>query len=240
MKLFYFVHKVFVSFGLEKFLLFFYRIYVRALSIKNKIFFFASIKTSFSAQFQDKYLARLFNFKPGFYVDVGAFDGISNNNTLLLDKYYNWKGICVEPNPYSYKLLLKYRKNNLNYNIAISNYKKKFYKFRDSEQFSRLDRNGNITVKNSKFHKIIKKRKKIDFLKIDVEGSEKNVIKSIDFKKYDIKSILIERPTKEINKILVKNNFYLNKIFLFDYLYLNKKYFNLKKINFINLPKRTI
>jgi FkbM family methyltransferase len=239
MNFFYFLHRLFTIHGFEKFLLSFYLKYLKLLSIKNKIFFYISIRTSFSAQYQDRYVVKLFNFKPGFYVDIGAFDGISNNNTLLLDKFYNWKGICIEPNPISYKKLLRYRKKSINYNIAISNYKKKLQKFSNLDQLSRLSKKGNVLVKNFSLKNILKK-KKIDFLKIDVEGHELNVIRSIDFRKTTIKSILIERPTRKINSILKKNNFFLNKIFLFDYLYLNERFFDLNKIQFIDLPKRTI
>lgn len=39
----------------------------------------------------------------GFFLDIGAHDGIELSNTYVLEKKYNWSGICVEANPYSFK-----------------------------------------------------------------------------------------------------------------------------------------
>uniref|UniRef100_A0A6C0HP07 FkbM family methyltransferase n=1 Tax=viral metagenome TaxID=1070528 RepID=A0A6C0HP07_9ZZZZ len=36
-------------------------------------------------------------YKNGFYVDVGAHDGVSINNTLYFEKNNNWTGINIEP-----------------------------------------------------------------------------------------------------------------------------------------------
>ncbi len=45
----------------------------------------------------------------GFFVDLAASDGIKLSNTYILEKYYTWTGICIEPNPYFYASLIKNR-----------------------------------------------------------------------------------------------------------------------------------
>jgi hypothetical protein len=35
----------------------------------------------------------------GFFLELGAFDGFSDSNTYVLEKRYQWGGICIEPNP---------------------------------------------------------------------------------------------------------------------------------------------
>ena len=37
--------------------------------------------------------------KHGYFVDIGAADGVVGSNTFVLEKFYNWSGICVDPNP---------------------------------------------------------------------------------------------------------------------------------------------
>ena len=48
---------------------------------------------------QDKYLEETVfrGYKNGVFVDVGAHDGLSINNTLYFEKYNNWTGINIEP-----------------------------------------------------------------------------------------------------------------------------------------------
>jgi len=53
-----------------------------------------------SKEGQDKWvLKQLRKKKRGYFVDIGATDGKIKNNTYNLEKFFNWKGICVEPNP---------------------------------------------------------------------------------------------------------------------------------------------
>jgi hypothetical protein len=47
----------------------------------------------------DKDLIKYIKYKNGFYIELGANDGISQSNTLFLEKYKNWSGILIEPNP---------------------------------------------------------------------------------------------------------------------------------------------
>tara|TARA_B100001093_G_scaffold371867_1_gene356827 strand:+ start:340 stop:510 length:171 start_codon:yes stop_codon:yes gene_type:complete len=35
--------------------------------------------------------------KNGTYLEIGVYDGEKNSNTYILDKDYNWKGVCVDP-----------------------------------------------------------------------------------------------------------------------------------------------
>jgi hypothetical protein len=59
---------------------------------------------------QDRFVLRLLGFaRNGFFLDSGASDGISANNTYLLETEYDWRGICVEPNSGFYKALVKNR-----------------------------------------------------------------------------------------------------------------------------------
>jgi hypothetical protein len=85
---------------------------------------------SFSQAEQDIMVYKIFEDKfGGFYVDLAAnkFDHLSN--TYGLDIFNGWKGICIEPNPYLRKDLLKYRKCSLYVN-PVSNTAGGFHKFR--------------------------------------------------------------------------------------------------------------
>lgn len=52
---------------------------------------------------EDIILARFFSDVPhGFFVEAGAYDGVTYSNTYLLEKR-GWDGMCIEPNPRSYE-----------------------------------------------------------------------------------------------------------------------------------------
>ncbi len=56
---------------------------------------------------QDRNVLNHYNqLKHGYFVDVGAHDGITLSNTYLLEKYYEWSGICIEPLPNQFNKLL--------------------------------------------------------------------------------------------------------------------------------------
>lgn len=68
----------------------------------------------FNSQYkQDKILEeKIFRgFKNGFFVDVGAHDGITINNTLYFEEYNMWKGLNIEANPDVFEKLKKNRPN---------------------------------------------------------------------------------------------------------------------------------
>jgi len=68
---------------------------------------------------QDKFIIDYFNKKQnGFFIDIGAHDGITLSNTYILEKEFNWNGICIEPMLHQYKKLEKNR-NCILYNCAI-------------------------------------------------------------------------------------------------------------------------
>jgi FkbM family methyltransferase len=42
----------------------------------------------------------------GSFVELGAFDGLSNSNTFMIERCYSWRGLLIEASPANYKLLL--------------------------------------------------------------------------------------------------------------------------------------
>ena len=83
------------------------------------------ILKSFSQYGQDEFLDTFLfkNFKDGFYVDIGAYDGITFSNTHRFNIFHNWNGINIEPLPAVFKKLKQNRNSDINLNIAVTDKK---------------------------------------------------------------------------------------------------------------------
>ena len=182
---------------------------------------FTTKKISYSYGGIDSLVANIFkDSNDGFYVDIGCGHPIKNNNTYLLNKR-GWKGINIDLDEENIDLFNIYRKKDENINIAVSNDNKEvdlyFYHSKSaintiSKEVANYQKAKVSSVKkvksktlneiliNSKFKDI-----QIDFLSIDVEGSELLVLKNFDFKKYSPKVIVIEYLDLSLPKLEIKN-----------------------------------
>ena len=170
-------------------------------------------------------LKKYLNFENGFFIEVGAHDGIFQSNTLNLEESLGWKGILIEPSLNAYLECIKNRPKSICINLALTSfeqYKKKEFVFGDfnSSPMSSVaaNRSGFSKFENLKnyLYGITKKKlrpvsaaplqliidkigiDKVDFLSLDVEGFEYEVLKGVNFNKCRPKYILIE--VREIQK----------------------------------------
>jgi FkbM family methyltransferase len=210
--------------------------------------------TYFSQYKQDKFLNEVlfYNKKNGFFIDIGAHDGISFSNSLFFEKFNNWNGICVEPNPSVYnKLILNRKAINLNVCIGNQNKKVKFTQIEGaSEMLSGITEkyderhiqriNNDLLIRGGKKSEIEVdmisldsidnlKHKKIDFISIDTEGNEFDIVSSINFGVFDIKSLVIENNYKDNRIEEYLNSFGFELLYKLDYdeVFINKNYFSL-------------
>ena len=153
------------------------------------------------------------NIKNGFYVDAGCYHPLHLSNTYLLYKR-SWNGINIDISEFSIKLFNYLRPNDVNINSAVSNTEKEisFYYQKKLSQLSTIKKEisnermqGNIKekkIKSLKLNSILNqskfKNRQIDFLNIDVEGADFEVLKSLDFTIYEPKIICIEIMEKNI------------------------------------------
>ena len=134
--------------------------------------------------------------KKGFYVDIGCGHPIKNNNTYLLYKK-GWHGINADLSPKSIELFNYARKRDVNINIAIADKKGQadlFY-YHDMSPINTIDKktsayqkakvNKVIKIPTDTLNSLIEKNLfgnlQIDFMSVDVEGSELNVLKNFNF-----------------------------------------------------------
>lgn len=224
-------------------LYYFYNIYIRNQKFLNN-----------GSQFgEDKFLMDLFKKEyKGKYLDLGCFHPTKHNNTYLLYKN-GWRGINIDLNPLTIELFNFMRPQDTNLNLAISNdnNEKNLYFIDELNTQNTLDENQLLFLKEHhkiKEEEIIKKRIKtkkldhilneqkfdeIDFMNIDIEGHELDVIKTIDFKKIKVRYICLEminhnelsiKNSEKIKNILSVNNFNMIKKFGFNYIFENKAF----------------
>ena len=196
---------------------------------RPKIFF---SKKNYSIFGEDKFIERYFGNKPkGFYIDVGCYHPLDGNNTQLLYKK-GWNGINLDINYYSIKLFNFLRKGDINIHSGISNKKNRLtmYYRKEINMLNTLDekiakmnfRNGykkkNIQVNTLNYFisKYFKKLDMIDFINIDVEGVELNVLKSLNFKIYKPQLICVE--IHNIKKMFDTNYKYLKTNSIYNFL----------------------
>jgi len=205
---------------------YFYNVYIRNLKFLKK-----------SSQFdEDLFLRKYFkNYGRGKYLDLGCFHPVRDSNTYQLYKK-NWSGINIDLNPLTIELFNYSRPRDVNLNIALSRKsgKKNFYFFGEFSPLNTLDpnhlnflkKNFNIEknqykikkIKTENINNVLRKKKFniIDFLSIDLEGQEYEVLRNFNFKKYRVNLLSVEilshnslskKISKKINKLLIRNNF---------------------------------
>jgi len=169
--------------------------------------------------------------KKGFYIEIGGNDGVTQSNTYLMGTSKSWSGILIEPNYSKYLLCKKFRPRDVVVNAACVSFhfKKEFIYLSNANLESSIIQND---LSNEKFiapattlTQILDScgaPQNIDFLSLDVEGAELEVIKGLDFAKYKIKTILFEErgDTKNMQVFLENCHYKLVKqLTHHDYVY---------------------
>ena len=68
-------------------------------------------------------LKKYLDFKNGFFIEVGAHDGIFQSNTLNLEKNLGWTGVLIEPSLNAYLECLKNRPKSICINLGTYTFK---------------------------------------------------------------------------------------------------------------------
>jgi len=200
---------------------------------QNKIY----LKRDFySHHKEDVFFLKYFkNKKKGLFVDVGCHHPTRLNNTYLLYKY-GWRGVNIDMSEISIELFNEVRNQDLNIHSAVSCKNGVISYYTNKELFLRaslIQKKGkekfkySKRVKSRKLDQILEKTKYknslIDFLSIDAEGADFEVLQSLNFKKYKPKLICIEIWKNSIRNSDIKNH----KIYKF---LIKKKYKYVKKL----------
>ena len=209
--------------------------------IKN---YFGEYKKSYSESFgEDLYVEYFFkNKKRGLYVDIGCNLPKSRSLTYTLYKK-GWNGIKIDISPRSIKLNNYIRPRDYNINVSIGNNEKitDAYIFYDNCSMNTVDNKFKkfteksvnkkptvLKVKQFKLNTILnnQKVKKIDYLNIDVEGNEENVLAGFSLKKYSPELVSIEIHSQQcpplknkIYKQFIKEGYKLSSIYGWTYFF---------------------
>jgi FkbM family methyltransferase len=203
---------------------------------------------------QDKYLhENVFKGqRNGIFVDIGAHDGITGSNSFFFEKELDWTGICIEPITDRYNDLVKNRKcitenccvysrncevdfcEHKGYTEMLSGIRDTY----DPRHVKRYTIEQHIMGGSTKIVKkaaytlsyLLDKHNmhKIDFLSIDVEGAELDILKGIDFDKNKIRVIDVEDNYADtfwkIDEFLRSKGFKQLCVLSGDKVYINENY----------------
>lgn len=178
---------------------------------------------------QELFVLAQLNFKKnGYFVEFGAANGLLASNTYLLEKKFGWSGILAEPAKCWHELLVKNRNSNIETSCVWKNSGSKLNfeevtvpELSTLSEFSSSDghhqnRKKSISYEVSTISLIdlltkYDAPKYIDYLSIDTEGSEYEILSAFDFKKYIFRVITCEHNftnmREKIYDLLVSNGY---------------------------------
>ena len=160
---------------------------------------------------QDTWILEKTNYKKnGFFVEIGAHDGKHLSNTYILEKEYNWSGICAECNPEIIPQLINNRNCSIETRAVMhrNNLNIFFHSCRHAQALSRVFYFDHLThpktgktiypqhvLKTVTINTMLKEHNAptdIDYISIDTEASELFIVTIFDFVKYNVKYWTIE------------------------------------------------
>ena len=196
--------------------------------------FFKKFRKFNSLNKLDKKMLNYINFYDGYFIECGANDGVDQSNTWYFEKYLNWHGLLIEPLTKQFIELKKNRsQKNHFYNVALCGDEninsiqiiENDLVSTSPNEFNKGKKISNFDAKTlTKILDEISAPNLIDFFSLDVEGFEDQVIKGINFNKYNFKFFLIETKKNEVIDFLNNNNYNLiRKLSHHDFLFEYKK-----------------
>lgn len=195
-----------------------------------------------------KEIKQSFNFRNGFFFEVGANDGLTYSNTAYLGRYLGWTGILVEAVPHKFVECARNRPDARTYHAALvpRDFQQPYLEiaYADLMSVTRLS-DLNVAEHTARGAAYIRGESgifqqvflapartaqaviddagnpKIDLFSLDVEGAEMSVLAGIDFSRTRPRYFLIElRDLEEAETLLNKRGYRLERQFgKLDYLF---------------------
>jgi FkbM family methyltransferase len=158
--------------------------------------------------------------RDGFFVEFGATNGVTNSNSWLLESKYNWKGILAEPNPVWHSDLAGNRNVAIDHRCVSSSSGNvvsflttdasdpelsSIATFSDGDHFAGVRSEGvEIKVETVSLNQLLAEHhapQRIDYLSIDTEGNEYDVLSHFDFARHTIDLISVEQNPRTESRI---------------------------------------
>lgn len=180
-----------------------------------------NIRRSHAQILQDLWVLYMLDEKrDGYFVEFGACDGRLLSNTRLLEEAYGWKGLLAEPNPVWHDALKRNRTAEIS-TLCVAASSGQTVDFISTDKMPELSRiadivpddihekNGNRTqqtVYNVETVSLLDllvahdAPAEIDYLSIDTEGSEYEILREFDFDAYSFRVLTVEHAGEEIKR----------------------------------------
>lgn len=169
-------------------------------------------KVFYSQHGEDALLLQIFK-KPGYYVELGAVDGVHYSNTYSLE-LNGWTGLLIEAHPDHFAKLAKNRPNSISIHAAVADREGiiPFYAtprgslstFDKDQRDYFIKNRSEVTADSYTEHQVraastttlldeARAPKIIDIMSIDIEGAELPALMGLDFEAYDVRVLIIEK-----------------------------------------------
>ena len=203
------------------------------INYKNDDFFkfiIKNIKNSYSQIFQDLLVLYLLKQKKnGSFIEIGVGNGIDLSNTYLLEKKYNWTGILCEPDIRNFKNIKEFRSSKLIESLIDKKCDDQVEFYLNKDPYSSSSRNSKSNIKKIYSNSVCLNHlferndlREVDYISIDTEGNEYEILKNFDFRKYKVNIFTVEHnfnsEKRQKIKILLKKNGYKNIFKFFSYM----------------------
>lgn len=165
--------------------------------------------------------------RDGRFAEIGAFDGVLHSNSYFLESEHGWQGVCVEPNPALFTRLSDsrsaicleravYRESGQVMSFIPSQEIGTLAEFAGSDRYAKdraeaASRHGLIEVETISFAEIAAMgdfaETGFDYVSLDTEGSELDILRTIDLARHRIALLTIEHnfvePRREQMRLLL-------------------------------------